>query len=420
MRRLAASIALVSLFGIAQVGCVASTDSASDEEGAVGTQSDAIIGGTPDSGHKAVVWLYDNDGKSCTGTVIATSPPYGYVLTAAHCGGMKIVAFTDDYTECFQSGCEYYDVDADQAHPGYDTSTMANDFRMLRFTGATASTPVIPAAQSPDGLAVGSSIELVGFGKTETDPDNSLRRHVMDTVEELVTLQLSYGQTDGTGACNGDSGGPALAGGKVVGVTSFGDQGCAQYGVSGRVQAVYDSFIAPFIGAGPSTPPPTGDCNSCFDASMQQGGACAGALAACQQSPACLDLANCVNACADDACVNGCAQQFAGGVDALNAVLSCGCQACANECASECAGSGGPTGGPTTPGAGGGDPGTGSTVGGEEPSTGKSKKKKHHDDDEQPSGCSASGATGGGASSYGAFVGLALALAATRRRRSAR
>ena len=51
--------------------------------------------------------------------------------------------------------------------------------------------------------------------------------------------QFCISQTDGTGTCSGDSGGPAILEGKgpprIAGVTSYGDKLCTEFGVSTRV-----------------------------------------------------------------------------------------------------------------------------------------------------------------------------------------
>src|SRR5690606_25517477 len=65
--------------------------------------------------------------------------------------------------------------------------------------------------------------------------------------------QFDYTQAN-QGPCSGDSGGPNLvdlgAGERVAGVTSYGDEACTEYGVSGRASSVYN-FITDFTGIVP-------------------------------------------------------------------------------------------------------------------------------------------------------------------------
>jgi len=101
------------------------------------------------------------------------------------------------------------------------------------------------ASQAQPGLAV----TQVGYGETSNNgPAGTLYTVGQTTVScESVGLGnadadlLCFNQTNGTGKCSGDSGGPSFAqiGGETieVGVTSFGDQTCATFGADTRVAA---------------------------------------------------------------------------------------------------------------------------------------------------------------------------------------
>jgi uncharacterized protein (TIGR03382 family) len=58
---------------------------------------------------------------------------------------------------------------------------------------------------------------------------------------------LCFSQTDGKGKCSGDSGGPSFATidgvTKVVGITSFGDQDCSQFGADTRTDVERDFLL---------------------------------------------------------------------------------------------------------------------------------------------------------------------------------
>lgn len=398
----------------------------------------AIIGGTTDTTHKAVVALASNNGL-CSGTIIAKNGSTGWVLTAGHCSGMQIAMQANNYQSCFNmsAGCEaVYDVVADTPHPNWNGDAGDGyDFRILQISGVTASTPVIPAAQNPDGLANGSPIEAVGYGVTESNDNNSVRMHVTETVDDLSSLMVAADQTDGTGSCSGDSGGPILFNGKVVGVTSYGDQNCSQYGVYGRVQAVYATWIAGIIG---QVVTPT--CDDCFLSA--QNGTCASQDNACWSNQDCVDLNECFGGCnGNQTCLQNCVNAHPTGWNLYSALIDCACNACATECENECGGSSttttttsGP--GPQTSSAeqassaaagmgGFGDGGSGEGAADSDDGGTKKKKKKDNDDDEDETetidscACSTPGSpASGGLSGLFGLVGLgALAGALVRRRR---
>jgi MYXO-CTERM domain-containing protein len=432
MRRILLTLASFSPLLLLPLACAVEEDTQDTEK--VQTREDEIIGGTADTTTKAVVWLYDeNQGASCSGTIIAKNGSTAWVLTAGHCNGMDYVVQADDYEDCFQqgnSGCEaVYDVTQDQAHPSWNGDAGSGyDFRILTISGA-ANAPVIPPAQNPDGISIGSSILAVGYGATPGN--NSLRRRVTETVEELYGNPplIWADQTDGTGSCSGDSGGPVLYNNTVVGVTSFGDQNCTQYGAYGRVQAVYSSWIAPIIG-GVVMP----NCDDCFGSAVQPNGACGSQATACTNNQDCNDLLTCFGPCTTDQCFQDCINQHPTGWNLYSAVIDCGCTACATECAAECGGSSssstgsgpgpGATNGATTgtgSDVGGGNEGGATGEGGSTTSGGGKKKKKSSDNEEDTQEGSSCAVAAPGSSSDVGLLGLGglglLAGSLLRRRR---
>lgn len=338
MRRAVIALPVLALASLFNVGCEAA-DPATTE--VVFEAEQKIVGGSPDTTHKAVVALFDEDqGGACSGTIIAKSGGTGWILTAAHCTGMDVAVQANDYSDCFvggNPGCEaVYEVVGDTVHPNYNGNAGDGyDFRVLTISGA-AGAPVIPAATSPDGLGLGDPIEAVGYGITSANnQNNTLRRHVTEEVGQLLSLIIAADQTDGTGSCSGDSGGPIINNGKVVGVTSYGDQDCTQFGAYGRVATVYNSFIAPIVGQQVEL-----TCNDCYQASLQGSGSCSSDYNACAGSQDCIDLNECFDACGNSqTCFGGCIEDHPTGWTLYQNMVNCGCDACATECASECAGS---------------------------------------------------------------------------------
>jgi MYXO-CTERM domain-containing protein len=436
MRSLHASRSTALLF-VALAALACEVERAPDEpvREETGESDDAIMNGSLDTTSKAVVWLYDqNQGASCTGTIIHVNGSTGYVLTAAHCSSMDVVAIADDYDTCFQQNnpaCTAFSVVEQIYHPNWNNDAgNGYDFSLIRFTGASAQTPFVPAATSPDGLTGNSTIDIVGYGKTESG-NNTKRRHKQVIVGSVYSNPPLFDHP--ATVCFGDSGGPAILNGKVVGVSSFVDSdNCLGSGYSGRVQAVGD-WITDYLGG--VVPPPT--CQSCFDGSISGMGACADKVNDCFDLAGCSALVNCTNNCSTNACVESCFDQHPNGVDAYLAIFSCAlCSDCADVCADECAqlqggaggggagngstsattsagaGGGGVGGGFGAGGAGGaGDGGSGGSdgSGGDDPGTTSTTVTE----------CACSTPGGPGASPWAALGALGLAAGSLARRRRA-
>jgi len=391
-----------------------------------------IYGGSNDNSNDAVVYLYSEQGFACTGTIIAKNGSTAYVLTAAHCNGMDWVV-QDDNISCFFNGganCDgVWQVAEQTVHPNYNGDAGDGyDFSVIRFSGADAGTPVIPAATSPDGVSVGTQVDIVGYGETESGQSSDQRLHVQMPVDEVYTLFLRFDQTGGEGSCSGDSGGPALFNNTVVGVTSFGDQNCTQFGFDGRVAAVYNGFIAPIIGGAV-----TENCDTCFEDEVNSpSGDCAPQVDACFGNAGCASLAECIGPCTTGACVQACADASNNAsIDLYNAIFDCWCVSCATLCTEECdpgtgttssSGNGLPTG-PGTTGVGGGAAAAGGGNAGGAPSgnggdsNGGASGDNAEDGDSSSCGCKTVGAPTGANQSALGLLGLALVGVFVARRR---
>ncbi|MGC4116221.1 MAG: hypothetical protein QM765_16915 [Myxococcales bacterium] len=312
----------------------ASTCAPSGEPLQIASTAKPIVWGTADTTHTAVVALLGSSSQGiygCTGTVVKMSGTTGYVLTAAHCcnpSKPSILYIGNDYTAAINwlanggtgtlpAGTYRVQSGSVAAHPGYDPygQIPTTDFCMLKAT-LPAGTAVIPAASSPDGVALNVTTEFVGYGVTESSVDNTLRRHASSSIDQDV--QSDYfeytegGVTHKGGPCEGDSGGPALLPSgvaqsqqRVVGVTSYGDQDCTNYGVSMRVASENSpgGFIYNYLNDGTDAGVPTADagtatcafttndptCDSCIC------GPCGNEADACDADPTCVSCITSVN-----------------------------------------------------------------------------------------------------------------------------
>lgn len=343
---------LVLLVGSLPVySCASSPDAEGDLAGEpTELADDAIINGTQDNAHTAVVTVVAQQGL-CTGTVVKLSGSTGFVLTAAHC------CTAQDPPQQVWTGVDYnnptnaYNVVPGSVTPDPLYNGQTHDFCMLKFSGAPPNMPVIPAMMpAEDNLQVGTSVEFVGYGIAGTpqnhNVNNSIRNHLTGSLSKVNALTVEYNQQGNNGGpCNGDSGGPALtppnvaqSTQRVAAVTSYGDANCAVYGVSGRVSAVYNTFIDPYFNG--QVQPPPADCNSCSGEATGQGGACSAASQACFNDQQCSNLVQCLNGCnGNQNCINNCANQYPNGINKYNAVIDCICTTgCVSECATECGG----------------------------------------------------------------------------------
>jgi secreted trypsin-like serine protease len=225
-----------------------------------GQAQQPILRGQLDREHPEVMLLANQAGFLCTGTLIQVHERTGFLLTAAHCVTEEDPGATRSPPEQFVvlAGNDFLDstaafeVEEIRVHPGYDGTFAQDDLAVLRLNLGDSAPPraIPPLSAQEDALEVNDRVLLVGYGQTEREDENSLRRHVSRDIADLDVELIAYSQEDGKGTCFGDSGGPGLVtvGGeeRVASVTSGGidaDERCSGgFGVGMRVSA-FSGFI---------------------------------------------------------------------------------------------------------------------------------------------------------------------------------
>ncbi|MFJ3336562.1 trypsin-like serine protease [Streptomyces sp. NPDC086766] len=250
-----------------------STSSTSSGSSSTSTTSPMIIGGTTTSitsaPWMAQLWYYDDKGTSdtgddvgffCGGTVVAPTK----ILTAAHCvkgydwhasgavlTGTDQLPTTDSSGNTDLHGGTVSGVWRQWNHPSYSATTIDNDIAVLTLPNPISATPVRMATSTDTAsYAAGTSAKLYGWGRTSStsnDISQTLKTATLP-IQSDTTCAGYYGtdfikghmvcagqQATGsdagtTSACNGDSGGPLIVGGRIVGIVSWGVQDCVAKG----------------------------------------------------------------------------------------------------------------------------------------------------------------------------------------------
>ncbi|MEE7456266.1 peptidase S1 [Methylorubrum populi] len=178
----------------------------------------------------SVVRIESTAGEICSGTLIAQD----IVLTAAHCvmrqAGYSVIVVDPNFRQ------RRLRVAAASMHPDFVPGTTpeeqpGTDLAMLKLEQ-----PVGPGFRPLDprggSISTGDAVDIAGFGVVAENRRNTARTLRTAHLVSIGSLQVAnrvtvvtdarrLAETAGAGACLGDSGGPILRGGQMVGVVSW-------------------------------------------------------------------------------------------------------------------------------------------------------------------------------------------------------
>lgn len=287
------------------------------DTGQIDSTSQQIIGGVPAGAGDFPTTVAISNGGLCTGTLIAPD----LVLTAAHCilpqllgassqeqvtGQTQVIFDTDNL---FGGSGTPRRAAETIPHPNFSANSLGdNDIGLIRLQSPITDRTPTPINRIHDDAKVGTSVTQVGYGATQVGGQGAGRLFALDAKATISCSTfgtsdanlLCFSQTDGQGKCQGDSGGPSFATingvERVVGVTSFGDEYCAQFGADTRVDAELEFLYsqAPELqcqaegecneACGQNGLPVDADCSLCTKDSE------------CEESEVCADDGRCVPA----------------------------------------------------------------------------------------------------------------------------
>src|SRR5690606_37624311 len=179
-----------------------------------------------------------------------------WVLTAAHClqglqpANVNVFFGTvniHDGAGIVRAASELY------PHPEFRLGK--HDVGLIKLAAPINDIKPVPVNLVAENAKIGMNVTMVGYGTTAVGGGGSIG--IQYVVEQTVVPcnqfagsdadLLCFSQTSGKGKCQGDSGGPSFAivndQMMQVGITSFGDQFCAQFGADTRTDAERDFLL---------------------------------------------------------------------------------------------------------------------------------------------------------------------------------
>ena len=181
-----------------------------------GVNRQAIVNGTTDSSHPAVIALISVNSLAqptlaevCSATLVGIDAGAAQVLTAAHCfyyldaGWVTLAVMGDDDSDFLDAGVPVREI---ALHPFYthgSNGVFLDDFAMARFDAPPGLATIPPLPPALDDLQVGLSVTLVGYGFTDSSSTaNTQRRAITQSLWQLDNTLMVFDDHDG-GQCQG-------------------------------------------------------------------------------------------------------------------------------------------------------------------------------------------------------------------------